>query len=301
MGVLEGPDGARHTLSARCIVGRDPRCDLCVKSGLCSSEHASLHWMGDRWEVRDLDSRNGTWVGDVRLGHGERRRLVPGDTLAFGDMGRRFTLVDASEPRVTARRIGTSIERVAEGRLLVLPGEDQPLTTIFEEGGVWVAESDAEKHPVTDNERLIVSGEEWLLSLPRIADVTWEAGAAQPTLGSIKLRLAVSLDEEHVEVTIFHGGRVTTLPPRTGHYVLVLLSRARLGDAESSPAERGWVLRDTLCRDMRIDQNRLNVEVWRLRKQLSEIPVSGISGLVERRPQGALLRLAIDQVEIVRL
>lgn len=301
MGVLEGPDGSRHTLSARCLIGRDPRCDVRVRSGLVSSEHASLHWMGDRWEIRDLDSRNGTWVGDRRLVHGERRRLVPGDTLAFGDLERRFTLVDASEPRLTARRIGTSIERAAEGRLLVLPNEEHPLTTIFEEGGIWVAESDAEKHPLTDNETLFVAGEEWLLSLPRSADITWEGGTAQPTLGSIKLRLGVSRDEEHVEVTIFHGGCVTTVPPRTGHYLLVLLSRARLADTESSPGERGWVLRDVLCRNMKIDQNRLNVEIWRLRKQLSEIPVSGISGLVERRPQGALLRLAIDQVEITRL
>ena len=300
MGVLEDSEGGRHTLSARCIVGRDPACDVRVRSGLVSKEHASLHWMGDRWEVRDLGSRNGTWVGDKLLGR-EGHRLSPGDTITFGEPACRFTLVDASEPRVIARRLGTSIVRVAEGPLLVLPSEDHPLTTILEEGGVWVAESDAEKHPVTDRETLIVAGEEWLLELPRIADVTWEAGAAQPTLGTIRLRLGVSRDEEHVEVTVFYGGRVTTLPSRTGHYLLVLLARARLADASSSVGERGWVSRDVLCRDMRIDPNRLNVEVWRLRKMLSELPVSGISGLVERRPQGALLRLAIDHVEVVRL
>lgn len=301
MGVLEDNEGGRHTLSARCIVGRDLACDVRVRSSLVSKEHASLHWMGDRWEVRDLGSRNGTWVGDRLLARGEGHGLAPGDTLTFGEAACRFTLVDASEPRVTARRLGTSIVRVADGPLLVLPSEDHPLTTIFEEGGVWVAESDAEKHPVADRETLVVAGEEWFLELPRIADVTWEAGAAQPTLGTIRLRLGVSRDEEHVEVMIFHGGRVTTLAARTGHYLLVLLARARLADVGASVIERGWVSRDVLCREMRIDANRLNVEVWRLRKQLSELPVSGISGLVERRPQGALLRLAIDMVEVVKL
>ena len=62
--------GEYRPLSARTVVGRSPTCRLHIPDGLVSGEHASLSWRDGRWLVRDLGSRNGTWVDGKRLGAG---------------------------------------------------------------------------------------------------------------------------------------------------------------------------------------------------------------------------------------
>src|SRR5690349_2236946 len=63
------------------IIGRDVGCDLQVEGRLVSRRHAEVDVAEDGWVVRDLDSRNGTYVdgekaafvavvdgGEIRLG-----------------------------------------------------------------------------------------------------------------------------------------------------------------------------------------------------------------------------------------
>lgn len=300
MGELEESGSTRRRrLGARCLIGRHPACDLRLDDPKVSTEHASLHWMGDRWELRDLGSRNGTWIGSRRLGAGERAVLAAGDAFSVGEPARAFTLIDASAPVAGARHVASDRLRTAQHGLLVLPDDEQPLVSIFEDAsGRWVIESEHAQRPAGDHEIFTVAGEAWVLELPGTSSGTLLEGAAAPTLETIDVRLAVSRDEEHVEVTVMHTGGQTTLASRSYHYLLVLLARARLADAESSAAERGWVDRDELCRMLRIDTNRLNVDVFRLRKQLGALGVHGISGLVARRPGTGQLRLGTDRVEV---
>ena len=65
-------------------VGRGNGCDLLLLSGRVSGSHAELFsFDGSLW-LRDLDSRNGTFVNFERLR--EPRRLEAGDTVHFADM-----------------------------------------------------------------------------------------------------------------------------------------------------------------------------------------------------------------------
>jgi pSer/pThr/pTyr-binding forkhead associated (FHA) protein len=45
------------------LIGRSTMCTLQIDAADVSKEHASLRWVGDGWELRDLGSRNGTFVG----------------------------------------------------------------------------------------------------------------------------------------------------------------------------------------------------------------------------------------------
>lgn len=65
-------------------VGRSPTCDVCVgQSPGVSNQHASISFSsGGAALLRDLDSRNGTFVNDLRL-QGSRT-LEPGDAIQFG-------------------------------------------------------------------------------------------------------------------------------------------------------------------------------------------------------------------------
>jgi len=62
-------------------LGRLPECDIVLEDAGISREHAELARVGDGWEVRDLGSRNGTFVNDEPI---ERRRLAPGDVVRLG-------------------------------------------------------------------------------------------------------------------------------------------------------------------------------------------------------------------------
>ena len=43
-------------------IGRSQDCDICYSNRLVSREHASLHWDGRTWVIRDLNSRNGVYL-----------------------------------------------------------------------------------------------------------------------------------------------------------------------------------------------------------------------------------------------
>ena len=300
MGVLEARGSkVLHTLAARCLVGRHAACDIRVDSPLVSTEHASLRWTGDGWTLKDLGSRNGTFVDGERLGAGKTAALDEGATFAVGEHRLSFTLVDAAPPITGARHLATGVVRRAEGGLLVLPGDDDPRVSIFQDAlGQWVVESEDAKRPAVDRDIVTVAGEAWVLELPSAVGGTWQAEASAPTLETIDLRLAVSRDEEHVEVVVVHQGSNTALPSRRYHYLLLILARERLSERSTSAAERGWIDRQALCKKLGVDTNRLNVDVFRLRKQLADLGIQGISGLVARRPDTGQLRLGTDRIEI---
>jgi len=68
-------------------IGRDPGLDgVLVDHGTISRRHAALDWSASRRAhvVRDLRSRNGTWVDGVPVA-GEPRALVSGSLLRLGD------------------------------------------------------------------------------------------------------------------------------------------------------------------------------------------------------------------------
>jgi hypothetical protein len=260
-----------------------------------------VRWVDGRWELRDLGSRNGTFVHRRRLGQGERTTLAPGVSFSLGgaiDM----TFEDASPPVASARRAATGTLRVATAGMLVLPDEERPEVSIFEgAGGAWIAEQGDEARPVRDHDVVVADGEGWILDLPTTGAPTWEVGVDEPTLETITLRFAVSLDEETIELTIVHEGQAMALPSRTHHYLLLTLARARLADAEASRDARGWVDRDTLRRMLAVERAVLNVDVFRARRQLASLGVRGAVGIIERRPGSTQLRLGTDRVEITRL
>jgi predicted component of type VI protein secretion system len=66
------------------VVGRDPEADIRVNSTEVSRLHCELHIRGERVIVKDLGSRNGTFInGEAIFSEAE---LHPGDTLHVGAM-----------------------------------------------------------------------------------------------------------------------------------------------------------------------------------------------------------------------
>lgn len=297
----------RFTLGAGTMVGRSSACTLVLEMPKVSGRHASILWADERWVLRDLGSRNGTFIDGKRLESGARAVIAAGAVIGFA--ADRWTFIDDGPPSVAAfdpqgRR------RLAEDGLLVLPDDDDPVVTIYGgAAGRWVAERDDETHRVRDGHIIEIDGVPWTLEVPPPTPAGGTAATMGPE-GGIKsidtlsrMILAVSRDEETVEARLEFLGEPVDIPNRSFNYLLVVLARARQSDADAGepPAEQGWMYRDDVCRETGVDPERLNVEVYRCRKMLAKLGVDGAARFFERRPHTRQLRLAVTCAEVTAL
>jgi NAD(P)H-nitrite reductase large subunit len=66
------------------VIGRQEGCDLCVQHATISRRHAEISFANGRYILRDLGSRNGTFLNDKRVEPGSIHLLSANDTLRFG-------------------------------------------------------------------------------------------------------------------------------------------------------------------------------------------------------------------------
>ncbi|MCH9688277.1 MAG: sigma 54-interacting transcriptional regulator [Deltaproteobacteria bacterium] len=94
---MDGPDaGSAQTFTVpRVTVGRSRACHMIVADASISALHFELRIRGETVELRDLDSTNGTHLGERRVFHVELHR---GDRFTAGDVG--FELLEAGEVEV---------------------------------------------------------------------------------------------------------------------------------------------------------------------------------------------------------
>src|SRR6266567_560343 len=69
------------------VIGRNRDCDIALGCVTVSGRHSELSFRDGDWWVRDLGSKNGTWVNGTKC---DEQRVVPNDVLAIGRP--RFTL-----------------------------------------------------------------------------------------------------------------------------------------------------------------------------------------------------------------
>ncbi|MEZ4239944.1 MAG: FHA domain-containing protein [Myxococcota bacterium] len=289
--------GATIPLAARIVVGRATTASLRLVDKRVSGEHATVRWTGSGWEVRDLGSRNGTFVGGVRVGPGEAAGVKVGTQLSFGDQEARYELVDAAAPGPVARDLRTNAWVAAEDGMLALPSSAQPECVVYgDPAGGWFAEGD-DRRPVTDGDVLEIGGVPFALALPEMVDGTATVERAM-RLDTIGLRFGVSRDEEHVVLTVVHRGEDVPLEPREHGYVLLTLARQRLDDAGEPSAEQGWIDRDRLLKMLQLDANGLNVAIYRARGQLASIGVDDAAGIVEVRRGQRRIGIPPERLEV---
>jgi transcriptional regulator of acetoin/glycerol metabolism len=80
--IFPASDGACSPFGAGLLLGRGEECDVQLASGETSRQHARISREGPLWVIRDLESRNGTFVNGKRVASAP---LGPGDLLRLGD------------------------------------------------------------------------------------------------------------------------------------------------------------------------------------------------------------------------
>lgn len=287
--------GKLHTLGARNLVGRSAACAVTIDDRAISGEHASLVWTGAGWELRDLGSRNGTFVDGVAVPPGQAVPVGAAHRLGFGRDDGAWQLAEDGPPVAQAIGLPDGPSRSATGGLLLLPDEEEPVLSVFEDAdGRWVCDG-PEGVAIALDQGVVRAGEQvFRLFLPTLLAPT----VARSDDGALELRFRVSDDEEYVELDVVREGRAVPLGARSANYLLLTLARRRLQDAEQPAAERGWIHQEDLARMLRVSDITVGTQVHRARAHLAAAGVEGAGQLVERRHRTRQLRIGTDALRI---
>lgn len=67
----------------RWLIGRQRDCDITIEDNAVSRQHCLIQKRGDRWQIDDQQSRNGTYVNDLAV---NMTYLSSGDRVTFGNI-----------------------------------------------------------------------------------------------------------------------------------------------------------------------------------------------------------------------
>jgi pSer/pThr/pTyr-binding forkhead associated (FHA) protein len=98
-------------------VGRDPANDLVLDHRSVSRHHAVIERAADEFVLRDLDSRNGTWIGAARV---SRAVLADGDSVKIGPA--RLVLKRGVSPDELAEAPADELGAGTRRPVVVIPG-----------------------------------------------------------------------------------------------------------------------------------------------------------------------------------
>jgi hypothetical protein len=87
--VVESPSASRGleklVTSFPCVIGRDEKCDICIKDSALSRKHLEINFRDGHFFVTDRESTNGTFINDVRLRTGAATRVSGAVSLRLGE------------------------------------------------------------------------------------------------------------------------------------------------------------------------------------------------------------------------
>lgn len=302
--LCERATGRRSWLESEHAVGRAPTCALRLPASNVSAQHAVVRWASEAWEIKDLGSRNGTFVDGVKLTPGEDTALKAGAAIAFGQPMAIWELADAGPPQVMAVPLDGKESALLQNDLIALPSSEDPRATIFRAGdGAWTIElPDRPPFTLEDLQVFDVDGRAWRFRVADLASKTSVADARLPTaVKHLHLAFTVSKDEEYVQLEASWEGRKVDVGSRLHNYVLLILARRRLEDARAgfAEAECGWLDYEDLGSDPSMAPPQLNISVFRVRKQFAALGLLDPGNIIERRAGTRALRLGTGHLSVV--
>lgn len=84
--IVKTPDGKKETYELQekpVTIGRSPDADIVLSDERSSRMHCGIRYLDEEYFVRDLKSKNGTFLNEERI---EMARLSPGDRIRIGSV-----------------------------------------------------------------------------------------------------------------------------------------------------------------------------------------------------------------------
>jgi hypothetical protein len=297
--LIQKRTGFAAELAAITSVGRAPGSQLLISDRIVSNFHAEIRWTGTCWQVRDLGTKNGTWLDGQRLQHGETRAFRSEATLSFGDPANEWQVADDAPPCVVIKQVPEGPELHLSRAPLPLPDAERVLAMVFaDEEGRLVLETEAGSRILRDGDGFEVDGVRYVALVPQVVRSTTYAVKRKARVREIELMVRVSSNEEHVSLDVNIDGTIHALPAQAHNEFIPALAREWLEDRRlgRAPEQLGWLERDELCRRLNESELTLNKWVQRLRERFSALDLADFANIVERRPRE--LRLGVANIRI---
>lgn len=242
-----------------------------------SGLHALVRWAGGRWELRDLGSRNGTYVDGEAV---DQAVLRAGAVLGFGSVEDPWDVVSVTAPGPVA--IDEAGELIAaDGGFLIVECADQA-AAIWSEGGRWILEDHlGERHDAPDE--VLVGGHRFELDLPQVQLGTVEAEPLR--CASVAFHFLVPANQEGIQLEILQRRRVLVSSTVAAVELLYRLAALRDEQRALAPQERGWILTDDLVALLGYrNRKHLAVAIHRARRVAGQAGLTDASDIVQRDP-----------------
>jgi pSer/pThr/pTyr-binding forkhead associated (FHA) protein len=137
--ILQGSNSGKEIRipSPKCVIGRGDDCHLRPQIDAVSRKHCVIITTESEAVVRDLNSRNGTFVNNERVA--EETVLLAGDVLRVGPLEFEIALeqIPGKPKRPKVSDIKEAVARTAEGSSVSSSGE-------LEDVSQWLEEADSE-------------------------------------------------------------------------------------------------------------------------------------------------------------
>lgn len=270
--------------------GRNPvKADTVLANHDASQLHASIRWNGDAWELIDHSS-NGTLLNGRRIANNVKLELVAGQTLQFAPGAQtQWTVLDLDPPCAMLVSMQAGTPDICLSHFHLLPNEVEPLASVsLAPEGLWLHETDSARQVLKEGDRVQVGSDIWKFTgSPEIEATVDLHHLHQRRHDDVLFQFKVSLNEEHISLSISDPAGEIDLGERTHHYGLLTLARRRLADAGRGldQSSQGWIDIGQLSSMLGLEQNHLNMQIFRARSQVAKaLPsVPNGSDIVERR------------------
>jgi hypothetical protein len=183
-----------------------------------------------------------------------------------------------------------------------LPSDDDPRLTVCLGLRGWSIEDGSQVRLLVDQETIEFGRERWQVELPPVTDDIAETGTQreQPLIDvrELALELHVTADREDISAVATVDGRAFQMPNRSHHELLLLLVEARLSaQTQGLPeADAGWMTLDEATRSAAVGINKLNLDIFRLRREFEGLGLRDPRQLVERREARREIRVGTGKL-----
>lgn len=292
---IEVADKSVVRLAPDHVVGRSADSDMVIPRPSVSGRHAVFSWVGEGWRVRDLGSRNGTYLNGRLLQPAEWVEVVSGDEIAFAETDETWAVLDTHPPApaLIGSHDAQASPLVEQGGMFFADGEDVPPWIIYFSKGNWCIEyASGGCHPIDNEEPVEVNGQTYYVHLPSVCAATRDAlnPLVETTLENAFLTLHVSSNEETAAVEVQVGRTRVTSGHKTHLYLLAYLARLRM--VPGATDTDGWVQTGVVVRDLQLTcPMQLSVHVHRCRTELA-FALSNPADVIDRSRRG-MMRISV--------
>jgi len=285
--------------------------DTFVPDPYISKVHAFIEWSGQHWLLRDV-STNGTWLNGNKASKEHPQELKVNDVISLASQpGNAYTVTDVKPPcdlLVPINHEDDAIE-LEYHHLLSCHGTPKMVLSYNNKTYSWWQEvlsnnldDSAQATELSDNAQLHIDNLIWQLQVNRTIDDTCVLNPNIMSLNDITFNFDTSLDEETTQLTLGCSDNKYDLAIRSHHYLTLYLARQRAHDItqQLDDSEQGWVYAEVLAKELGLEANHLNIQIYRIRKQFADMlgEVCDSTAIIERK--GGKLRLAAKRVMITK-